>query len=362
MSKHIVSIPRADYENWLADENVRGAFDYKSMPAGVVGVSNKSNLVGEGVPLDAFLAGPVSNTNPTALPTGLTNYSVGYRDRTDLRTLLNRIAPLVPAGETFKYRKYSDKAEFNVVSDGQHKRAIGARKFAEIKRSATIEDGSVDEKGLSIFVDKRLGGFNAPVQRRYVEHLQNILLRTDLLEVFTLLDANDTAESSINWGTANAVATPDKDLLGFISNSGDSLGQNPTVLVMGGAFSLYRKQSILDAQRDGSTGAAYFSDEQLAQFLELDDVVSIGARYQSSTTAKSKVGGANAFTYYLEQAATLDDPSSVKRAYDSTMGSDFTVFIETLATGVLITVWHANKILCPSTIGLRKQPVTYTAS
>lgn len=362
MSSHLVSLNKATYEQWLSDENVRGPYNYASRTPGVIGMSNKDNLVGEGVPLDVFLAGgAVSNTNPTALPVGLQNYAVAYRDRTNLRALLDRIAPLVPAGESFKYRKFSDKADFVVAQNGEHKRAIGARKFHEIKRSSTIEDGSVDEKGLSIFVDHRLGGLTPAVQRRYVEHLQNILLRTDLLEVFTLLDGNDTAASSINWGTANAVASPDKDLLGFISDSGDALGQNPTTLVMGGSFSLYRKQSILDAQRDGSTGAAYFTDEQLAAFLEIEDVVSIGARYQSTTTAKAKVGGANAFAYYLEQAPTLEDPSVIKRAYDATMGSDFTVFVETSTTGALVSVWHANKIICPSTIGLRKQPVTYTA-
>lgn len=360
MKPHITHLTRAERESILESIGIKDAFDYANRPPGVVGVSNVSNLTGEGVALDAFLT-PVSNatSNPVALTTALPQYAVGFQQPADLRDFLNTVAPLLPAGDSFQYKKFTESANFAPPPSGEHKRAIGQRKFHEIKRAATLVSGSVENKGLTIFADRRLGGLNPGMQQNYVRMLQNLLLLADVNEFFTLADANDSAASSKNWGASNASANPDYDLLTLVDTAGDALGFNPNVILMSGATAIRRKLAIQRIQVAGGM-IPFMSDADLAGFLEVDTIAKCSARYQSTASAKAKVGAQQVFAFAREAAPTLEDASSFKRPYDPQFGSDFTVFIETLATGALITVQHSSALLCTNTVGLVSQPVTFT--
>lgn len=358
--KHLIQLEKPAREEILVGLDVKGPFDYANRPPGVVGVSNVSNLVGEGTALDAFLA-PVSNatSNPTALTTALPQYAVGFQQRANIRDFLDVVAPLLPAGDSFQYKKFTASANFAPPTNSEHKRAIGARKFHEIKRAATLASGSVENKGLTIFADKRLGGLNPAMQQNYVRMLQGLLLLADANEWFALADTNATDETSVNWGATNTSALPDDDLLGLVDASGDALGGPPNLVAFAGSTSIWRKRAI---NRRKAAGAMidYLNDNDLADYLEVDMVTRSTARYQSSASAKSKVGVNQVYSFMREPAPTLEDASSFKRPYDPQFGADFTVFIETMATGALITVQHSNVILCPNTVGLRSQPVTFT--
>lgn len=360
MKEHITQLQKSEREGILQSIGINDHFDYANPTRVRIGVSNMSNLdASKGQPLDLYL-GPVSNAaNPTALTTALPQYAVGYQMRNDLRAFLDRVAPLLPAGDTFQYKKFTESANFAPPTNDEYKRAVGARKFAEIKRSATLVTGSVDNKGLTIFADRRLGGLQPQMQQNYVRMLQGLLMLADVNEFFTLADANDSAASPVNWGASNTSANPDDDLLALVDSSGDALGMNPNVILMSGATSIRRKRAIKRGQLAGSM-LDYLDDNALADFLEVDEVVKCTARYQSSASAKSKVGAQQVFAFAREAAPTLEDASSFKRPYDPSIGGDFVVFIETLATGALITVQHSSAFICASTVGLKSQPVTFT--
>lgn len=294
----------------------------------------------------------------TTLDMPLTQFAVGYPGEGSLQATLDALCPVVPAGPTFQYIVMSEKENWiDMLANDGDIRVIGGQ-FAQLKPGMKRADGSVDEKGLTILIDHRLGGQLPAVRQSYVAMLKDILLRTDIRRVFATLDANITPETSENWGPANTTRDPDGSIITLNDASGDARGISNNIVVFGGGASLKRKKSYRLLKAAGSTLDNVTKPEELAQEYEVEKVVTVNQRRQNGL-AKAKLINDVVYGFYAG-GTTILSPTNLARFTDMSGGNAFQVFVKEEARYTELTVWHSNRIICTSNLGMYKLPVTFT--
>ena len=300
-----------------------------------------------------------ANFDAAHLSEPMTDYIVGAVERDDLQALLGALAPDIPAARAFTYRTHDSREDFQTDSaDDGDIREIGGE-FKTVRRTGAQVDGRTDNKGLTMVLDNDQGGELPAVQQRAVLNLTQRLLRSELRRVITLLDGNDTAESSVNWGPSNTTADPDSDLLSMLENSGDVRGLDSNVLVLGGAW-IRRVLALRRADNHGATVTGSMTPQQLAEYFNVERVVVMKTRFQSSGTAKAKILTNDVYAYYAAAGLMNDDPSNIKRFVTPTGAGGLRVYIEQRLKKTLVSVEHYSRIVCASAVGIRKLPTTYT--
>ncbi len=300
-----------------------------------------------------------ANFDSAHLSQPLTDYIVGATEQADLQSILNSLAPDIPVGRSFTYRTHDSKEDFQDDSgDNGDIREIGGD-FKQVRRTGAQVDGRTDNKGLTMVLDNDQGGSLAQVQQRAVLNLTQRLLRSELRRVITLLDANDTAESSVNWGVTNTAADPDANILEMLETSGDARGLDSNVLLLGGAW-VRRVLALRRSDKAGAFATGAMTPEQLADYFNVERVVVMKARYQSSATAKAKILTNDVYAYFAQAGMMNDDPSNVKRFVTPTDAGGLKVYVEQRLKKTLVSVEHYSRIVCASSLGIRKLPTTYT--
>lgn len=290
----------------------------------------------------------------------LTNYAVGYPGEDNLQAILDTLAPAVPGAQSFQYFVHNEKEEWiDLLGGNEDIRAVGGD-FKKLKTGMNKADGSVDEKGITICIDHRMGGNLPGVRQAQVQRAKNILLRTEVRRVFAALDSSLSAETSENWGPANTARDPDGSIISLLDSSGDTRGINSNLIVFGGGASLKRKKAYRALKLAGSTFDYIVDPAEMAAEYEVNTVLNVNLRRQSTASAKAKILSDYVYGYYAG-GTTPDDPSNIKRFLDVSAGTSFVVFVEEKARYTEITVWHASRIVKTSTLGIFKLPVTYTA-
>lgn len=326
---------------------------------------NSQTVLFERLPNDGGQPGVIyaandANFDETHLSQPLTEYIVSVADPEDLGALLERLAPSVPVGRAFTYRTHTSLEEFQTddTNDGDI-REIGGD-FAMVRRTGAQADGRTDNKGLTMVLDNDQGGEIPEVQQRAVANLRQRLFRSELKRLITLLDANDVAESSVNWGPANTSADPDADILGMLENSGDARGIDSNIVLFGGTWTR-RVQSLRRPSSAGAFGTGNFTLDQLADYYGVDRVERLRTRHQSTSSAKAKILANDVYCYYARPGMTVNDPSNIKRFVTPTPGGPVRVYVEQRLKKTLVTVEHYSRMVCTSSLGIRKLPTTYTA-
>lgn len=301
-----------------------------------------------------------ANFDAAHLSEPLTEYIRGVPDTDRLQEVLDAIAPPVPTGRRFSYMQHNEAAAFqhDQTDDGDI-RPIGGD-FKQVANKGTQTDGATDNKGLMIVLDNDDGGEDPAVQQYHVANLRNRLLRSDVKRAVALIDANDTSSSTPNWGASNTTADPDGDLLTLMEDSQTARGCMPNVLLIGGLAALRRKLALRRQATSGGFATAQLTDEQLADFLGVEKVVTLRAAYQSSSTAKTRIAGSEAYAYYAQRGATKDDPSNIKRFVTMTQGGLFRVYIVPVLKRTQIVVEHYNRLVCTASTGIYSVKPTYT--
>jgi hypothetical protein len=289
----------------------------------------------------------------------LTNFAVGYPGEGNLQQVLDTLAPVVPGAMSFQYFIHNEKEEWIDLLNGDADIRATGGDFPKLGTGKTRADGSVDEKGVTICIDHRMGGNLPAVRQAQVQRAKNILLRTEIRRVFNTLDDGLSAETSENWGAANTARDPDGSIITLLDSKGDLRGINSNLVVFGGGASLKRKKAYRAMKNAGSTLDYIVSPEDLAAEYEVDTVLNVNLRRQSTASAKAKIITDVVYGYYAA-GTTPEDPSNIKRFVDVSAGSSFVVFVEEKARYTEITVWHASRIVKTSSLGIFKLPVTYT--
>jgi hypothetical protein len=279
----------------------------------------------------------------------LTQYTVGWRDPDNLDALLETIAPQVPVGRRFEFKKADNAEAF--LSEDDDVRAIGsAFKRVEYKGS-TVNEKTLN-KGLTIRLDKDdlLGSGD---EETAVARLMARLNRNEVRRALALIDAAST-NAAKTW---NSSANPDGDVRAALKLGADASGIRPNrVLFAEAAMDL--RLDVYEAQDTPYAGrAASMTKEQLAAKYMVDVVETVKARYQSTASAKGGVMTTLTVLLYLAlNGAGKDDPSNVKR-FITPVGSRFRVFRQESDKFIDLSVEHYSNIVITSTLGIRKLTV-----
>lgn len=282
----------------------------------------------------------------------LTAFTVGWVDPENTAKILDFIAPPIPVGRRFEFKKSDNAQAFYSESDDV--RAIGAE-FKRVSYTGESVNEKTINKGLTIRVDHdEVSGDDW--QERYVQMLMQRLLRNELRRAVKALETIAASDNSAkSW---NAGANPDADIRNMLMLAADQSGVRPNRLLFGeSAWDL--RMTSLESQNSAVAfkGAAMAKDELAGKFM-LDGCEVLSSRYQSAPATKSKILADAVFAFFAQNTLSKDEPSNLKRFYTPTEeGGAFRVYCDEHAKYTDITVEHYSSIVATSALGVRKLTV-----
>ena len=282
----------------------------------------------------------------------LTAFPVGWVDPENTAKILDFIAPPIPVGRRFEFKKSDNAQAFYSESDDV--RAIGAE-FKRVSYAGESVNEKTINKGLTIRVDHdEVSGDDW--QERYVQMLMQRLLRNELRRAVKALETIAASDNSAkSW---NAGANPDADIRNMLMLAADQSGVRPNRLLFGeSAWDL--RMTSLESQNSAVAfkGAAMAKDELAGKFM-LDGCEVLSSRYQSAPATKSKILADAVFAFFAQNTLSKDEPSNLKRFYTPTEeGGAFRVYCDEHAKYTDITVEHYSSIVATSALGVRKLTV-----
>jgi hypothetical protein len=306
-----------------------------------------------------ILAANDANFDAAHLSEPLTEFVADTPDEEGLDLILEAMAPSVPVGRAFTYLVADNTAQFQAMLADEDIREIGGE-FATVRPKGTQANGRTANKGLTMILDNDQGGEDPAVQQRAVTNLRNRLLRTEIYRTEALLEANDTALTP-NWGASNTAADPDGNIAADLELGGDARGIDSNVVVFCGGAWLRRFLSLGVGSNAARHQTRNLTPQQVGELLGVEKVVKAKVRFQSSASAKTKVGDNKVYSYYAKTGLMPNDPSNIKRFVTMVPGGGmFRIYITPILKRTAITVEHYSSIDLTSSLGIRKTAPTFT--
>jgi len=300
-----------------------------------------------------------ANFDAQFLAQPLQDYIVGAPEDEGLQAILDAICPSIPVARSFTYRTHDTAEQFQDDADTDADlREIGGD-FAQVNRTGAQADGRTDNKGLVMILDNDQGGEDQRVQERAVVNLRSRLLRSEVRRTIAIIDGGATNTNS-NWGPSATKPDPDTDLLTDVDAGGDARGVDSNIVILGGGARIKRKKCFRSQLTSGSNASAAMSDQELADFLGVDKVVTIRNRRQLTATTKGKIVGDLTYSYYVKSTAMPDDPSNIKRFVSMTSSGLYRVYVIPKLKRTVVAVELYSRIIKTSSLGINKRTVTYT--
>ena len=329
--------------------------EIKKNPAGVILDRGTGYELAE-IP---YSAGNDSRFLETYFSEPLTNYAVGWRDPNNLEASLQFIAPAVPVGRRFEWKKANNAEEFlSETIDDQ--RAIGSD-FKRVEYTASDVTDKTLNKGLTYIAD--LDNVSGPNwQNDKVGKLLRRLYRNEFRRGITSLAAAAT-NTALTWDTT-AGKNPDQDLRADLLTATSTTGIRPNRVLYGDTA--FGKRGLSYEGQSGTSTAfaniAALNLDQLAARLMVDKVMVSRERYQSSSSAKSNVANL-VLAFFAEDGVDTEDPSNIKRfvsAFDAEQGGGLVrVYMQQISSKlVALTVEHYSKIIVTYSSGIRKWTIS----
>ena len=278
----------------------------------------------------------------------LTAFTVGWVDPDNIAKLLDFIAPPIPVGRRFEFKRSDNAQAFYSESDDV--RAVGSE-FKRVRYDGESVNEKTLNKGLTIRVDHdETAGDDW--QERYVQMLLQRLLRNELRRAISALDTIATQQGSVDWDGAE---NPDADIREMLASAGNESGIRPNRLIFGES-AWDKRMTCLESQNSAVAfkGASMLQSELAGKFL-LDGCEVLSSRYQSAAAQKSQILGDTIYAFYGQNTVSKDEPSNLKRFYTPMEdGSQFRVYCDENAKYTDITVEHYSSIVATSNLGVRK--------
>lgn len=286
----------------------------------------------------------------------LTAFTVGWQDPGKLESMLEFVAPSVPVGRRFEFKRATNAEAF--YSETDDVRAIGSA-FKRVEYSGEIVNEKTLNKGLTIRVDHD-DVVGDDWQERYVQLLMQRLVRNELRRAISALDTASN-NTNVTWLADGNADNPDADIRTALQDAADGSGLRPNRILMGESAWDLRANSY-DAQNNaGAFRAASMLPEELARKLFVEDVRILNACYQSALSTKSSMIGNVLYTFFAQSAITKDEPATLKRfVTPSASGSPFGVYMEEHAKFTDISVEHYSSIVATSSLGVEKLTISAT--
>jgi hypothetical protein len=289
----------------------------------------------------------------------LTNYATGWRDPNNIEATLQFIAPAVPVGRRFEWKKAVNAEEFlSETIDDQ--RAIGSD-FKRVEYTGQDVSDKTINKGLTYIADlDNVGGPNW--QNEKVGKLLRRLYRNEFRRGIVGLSGAAT-NTALTWDTT-AGKNPDQDLKNDLLTATSASGIRPNRILYGDTA--FNKRSL---SYEGQTGATAFAQvaalnlDQLAARLMVDKIMISRERYQSGASAKSEIVSNLVFAFYAEDGVDTEDPSNIKRfvsAFSAEEGGGLVrIYVQQISSKlVAITVEHYSKIVVTFSTGIRQWTIS----
>jgi len=286
----------------------------------------------------------------------LTAYTVGWRDPANLEDLLEFLAPSVPTGRRFEFKRAVNFQEF--LSESDDVRAIGSA-FKRVEVKGDTVNSKTHNKGLTMRVDHD-DEVGDDWRERHTAYLLRRIWRNEVRRAVAILNAAAT-----NVGkTWDSSGTPDVDVRDAIVAAIDVSGVGPNRIAYDEAAWHLRYKSYSVQDNAGAYAQANLTPEQLRGFFGVDDVRVVSARYSSTVSAKSKVmTDKTVLIYSAEGGASKDDPSDIKRFTSNTdQGGKYAVYVEEHPKFTDITVEHYSNITATNGLSGTVRKVTASAT
>jgi hypothetical protein len=320
----------------FADAPIRGDSGGDYVPGEIV-YANSSRLV------ETFYSAP------------LTSYAVGWKDPNDAFDLLEFIAPTVPVGRRFEWKKANNSEEFlSETFDDQ--RAEGSD-FKRVEYTSQDVTDKTINKGLSTAVDldQATGEWELATTAKLLRRLR----RNELRRGFAALTAAAVNTNKV-WGNGS---DPDVEVINDLAAAASVTGVRPNRVLYGDEAYNYRRGAFRAQDNPGAYASADLNPAELASLLTVDRVAIARARYQSTGTAKTNLVGNRVMMFFALDGVDTDDPTNIKRfATQFTPeqeGGYFRVYRQQLSAKlVLITVEHYSKIVVTFSGGVRQLTVS----
>ncbi len=285
----------------------------------------------------------------------LTAFTVGWIDPENTSKILDFIAPPIPVGRRFEFKRSDNAQAF--YSENDDVRSIGAE-FKRVRYDGESINEKTLNKGLTIRVDHdEIAGEDW--QERYVQMLLQRLLRNELRRAVAALDTIAESQDNVDWEGAE---NPDADIRKMLADAADESGIRPNRLLFGES-AWDKRMTCLESQNSAVAfkGAAMAQAELAGKFL-IDGCEVLSSRYQSAAAEKSKILGDTIYAFFAQNTISKDEPSNLKRFYTPTEeGSPFRVYCDTRAKYTDITVEHYSSIVATSSLGVRKLTINQGA-
>ncbi len=278
----------------------------------------------------------------------LTEFTVGWKSPDNLIEMLDFIAPPIPVGRRFEFKRSDNAQAF--YSDGDDLRSVGAE-FKRVHYDGTSVNEKTLNKGLTIRVDHDEIA-DDDWQERYVQMLLQRLLRNELRRAISALEIIAKPFAEVSWLDNE---NPDADIRDMLIDAGNESGVRPNRLLLG-ETAWDMRMSCLEKQNSAVAfkGSAMAQDELASKFL-LDGCKVMSARYQVSPNTKAQIAGKSVYAYFAQNSISKDEPSNLKRFYTPMdEGSAFRVYCDETAKYTDITVEHYSSIVATSNLGVRK--------
>jgi len=282
----------------------------------------------------------------------LTAFTVGWTDPDNIAKILDFIAPPIPVGRRFEFKRSQNAQAF--YSENDDVRAIGAE-FKRVRYDGESINEKTINKGLTIRVDHdEVAGDDW--QERYVQMLLQRLLRNELRRAVTALDTiAKSNESPCVWTTS---VNPDADIRDMLMLAANESGVRPNRLLFGESAWDLRMTSLESQNSAVAFKAGAIAQGDLAAKFLLDGCQVLSSRYQSAPSTKTQILGKAIFAFFAQNAVSKDEPSNLKRFYTPMEeGSAFRVYCDEHAKYTDLTVEHYSSIVATSDIGVRKLTV-----
>lgn len=279
----------------------------------------------------------------------LTAYSTGWKDFAPLMAQIDFIAPAIPVGRRFEFKRSDNAQAF--YSEADDVRAIGSE-FKRVSYNGESINEKTLNKGLTIRVDHdEIAGVDW--QERYVEMLVTRLLRNELRRAIGALDTISTsAGSSKTW---NSTSNPDSDIRAMLSAAASESGVRPNRLLFGEAAWDLRMTAFESQNNAVAFKAGSMSQAELAAKFLLEACNVVSSRYQSAPSQKTQIVGSSVYAFYAQNTISKDEPSNLKRFYTpAEEGGAFRVYCDEHAKYTDLTVEHYSSIIATSELGVKK--------
>jgi len=298
----------------------------------------------------------------------LTTFATGWKDPNDIQAALEFFAPQTQVpGRLFEWKQANNAEEFFAESDDV--RAIGAD-FKRVEYTMHDIQDKTYNKGLTMRID--LDNVNTRVagwENRFVSKLMRRLYRNDLLRAITVLSAAATNTGKV-W---NSSADPEMDVVNEMVTAASEVGFAFNRVGYGHTAWATRLAALRANNNAAKFATAGFTPQQLADFLNVDEVYVSKERYSTSATARTEMVGQLVLMFYAQGGMDTEDPSNIKRFVSPppnvvaggsafarpSGGLDVNVYLQQVSSKLVdITVEHYSKIVMTSTLGVNQFTVT----